>query len=60
MDKIKNLFNNRRFRLFALFLIILLGFCIRMTGLYKLGGFWFDDAASFYVARESFPFDIIK
>ncbi|OGI29946.1 MAG: hypothetical protein A2287_05020 [Candidatus Melainabacteria bacterium RIFOXYA12_FULL_32_12] len=60
MDRIKSLFNSKKFRLTVLFLIILLGFFIRMTGLYKLGGFWVDESTSFYVANQSSPFEILN
>ena len=61
MDKIKNIFakHSTKFYLFAVIAIILIGFLLRIMGLDKPDGFWYDEALSFSVAKESFPLGIL-
>lgn len=40
-------------------LIILLGFILRIIGLAKDGGLWFDGLWTWHIAKETFPFGIL-
>lgn len=59
MDKLKKLFNSKKVQIFFIVLIIFLGFLVRLFGLYKSGGLWYDEAVTYYTAQESFPFGIL-
>ena len=59
LKNIKGLFKNDKFQLFLLFLIAIIAFYLRLIGLNKVGGFWYDEAASYFSAIQSFPFGIV-
>lgn len=40
-------------------LFILLGFLLRILGLNKVDGFWYDEVLCFDIAKQSFPFGIL-
>lgn len=54
-----NIFANNKIYMIILILIIFLGFYLRMIGLDKPEGLWFDELYSYFVAKDSFPFGIL-
>ena len=50
---------NNKFKILNLSLIILLGICLRLWCINKMGGLWIDEADSYYLAKASFPFGIL-
>jgi predicted membrane-bound mannosyltransferase len=57
MEK-KSFFENKKL-LFILAGVIVLAAVLRVIGLNKPEGLWYDEAVSFFGARNSFPFGII-
>lgn len=60
LEKIRCVCASPRFRGYLLFAIVLLGIYLRMYGLNKPGGLWFDEAYCYYEAKASFPFGIMQ
>lgn len=55
----KKLFLNKTFQILLFFLIFIVGFILRLWHSVKIQGLWYDEAYSFYVAKESFPMGIL-
>ncbi len=58
MNKFKSYLAERTY-FFAITAIVLLGLLLRLQGINKPEGFWFDEAYCWYEAKLSFPFGIL-
>lgn len=59
MQQFKAFLKSNKFYLIILTLITILGVFLRMKGLNKPDGLWYDEALSFSIAKESFPMGIL-
>jgi uncharacterized membrane protein len=57
MDRIKNTLLSERF---LLFLIVILGIYLRISGIDKPDGLWLDEMMSYHHAKNSFPLGILR
>ena len=58
LKKIKQ-FLKGKIHYFFIFLIIILSLTLRLYGLYKPFGLWYDEGWSYYIAKQSFPLGIL-
>jgi len=60
MKKQKNIFQSKNFYLLVFFIILILGIYLRIIGLNKPSGLWYDEAWSYYTAKQAFPLGIFE
>lgn len=60
MQKLKGFIGANKFYIIALFTITIMGLFLRIIGLNKPDGFWYDEALTFSIAKEAFPFGILN
>jgi len=57
MEKVKGFCKN--YYLISLVILVILGFYLRFTGIFKPEGLWTDEMVSYNFAHQSFPFGIL-